>query len=64
MKKIYDCMNENTGFVYYEAEGGELRFADNASDIALTAPIDPQKVVWNDHLGWIFEDGSELPWAE
>lgn len=64
MKKIYDCMNENSGFVYYQDENGEYRFADNAVDVALTGPIDPEKVVWNKNNGWQFEDGTDIPWAE
>lgn len=64
MKKLYDSLNGNAGFIYYESDDGELRFADATSDVALAAPIDPERVVWDDHNGWIYQDGASLPWAE
>lgn len=64
MKKLYDTMNESAGFVYYIDDDGNYRFADNATDVALSAPIDAEKVVWNENFGWQFEDGNDLPWAE
>lgn len=64
MKKLYGCMNEFPGFVYYQDDNGAYRFADNASDVALTGPIDAERVVWDDNFGYIFDDGTELPWAE
>ena len=64
MKKLYDCMKGATGFVYYQDDSGNYRFADNAVDAALTAPIDPERVVWDDHAGWVYDDGSGLPWED
>lgn len=64
MKKLYDTMTETAGFIYYIDDDGNYRFADFASDVALSAPIDPEKVVWDENNGWQFNDGTDLPWAE
>lgn len=64
MKTLYDCITENTGFVYYQDENGEYRFADNNSDAALTGAIEnPEDIVYDENSGWVFSDGSDLPWA-
>ena len=64
MKKLFDCMEGVTGFVYYQDDDGKYRFADSASDVALSAPIDPERVVWDDNFGWVYDDGASLPWEE
>lgn len=64
MKKLYECFDGKAGFVYYQDDSGNYRFADNTADVALTAPIDPERVVWDDHAGWVYGDGSALPWEE
>lgn len=60
MKNLY----EGNGFVYYQDENGAYRFADSDSDVALSAPIDPERVVWDDNFGWVYDDGASLPWEE
>lgn len=64
MKKLYGCFDGKAGFVYYQDDSGNYCFADNAVDAALTAPIDPERVVWDDHAGWVYDDGSGLPWED
>lgn len=64
MKKLYECFDGKAGFVYYQDDSGNYRFADNAADVALTGAIDPERVVWDDHAGWVYDDGSALPWEE
>lgn len=64
MKKLFDCMEGASGFVYYQDDDGKYRFADNASDVPLSAPIDAERVVWDGNFGWVYDDGSSLPWEE
>ena len=64
MKKLFDCMENTSGFLYYQDDSGNYRFADNSADVGLTAPIDAERVVWDDNAGWIYDDGTALPWAE
>lgn len=61
---IYGDLNEE-GFEYYQDnETGTYHFVDNNDDYPLTGPIDPYRVVWDEHAAWVYDDGTDLPWEE
>lgn len=61
MKKIlYDG---RTFFIV--KDGKKFYFADDSSVCLLKNNIDnPGDIIWDEHRGWIFKNGEELPWAE
>lgn len=74
------CLAENRSAVYqderhtiYEGDGfwisrdplERIWFEDeNAICQLISMPEDPDDIVWNEHRGWIFRDGSELPYKD
>lgn len=60
MKTIYS----GNGFCLTIDETGKHFFTDDASVSELARKIEnPEDIVFDEHNGWVFRDGTELPWA-
>lgn len=61
MKTIY----YGNSFFIITDEKGNYFFEDDSSICHLKHNIkNPSNIIWDEHRGWIYKNGKNLPWAD
>lgn len=54
-----------TVFFIITDEKGNYFFEDDSSICCLKHNIkNPSNIIWDEHRGWIYKNGKNLPWAD
>lgn len=61
---VYDAMGMGDGFCIQKDENGRYYFSDANDFVPLACEIEnPGDIIYDECDGWMFSDGTELPWA-
>lgn len=53
------------GSFFIVKDRNKFYFEDDSTVCLLKNKINnPEDIVWDEHRGWIFKNGDELPWVE